>query len=1103
MKLFHTSRLLASALIYAAAFYSTQTLAEDIDIFVGGTNTATRANVLIVIDNTSNWSAQNQHWPNGLAQGQSEVRAIKNVLGSINDASINIGLMAYVTGSSSGNAGGYIRQAVESMDADNKTLFIQKLDTIFDDINETTEKVSSNMPYGNLLFDVFKYFGGHTSPLHATDNVAGSPLDAMHFGPLAFADTAKVPALLADADGYNSKYTEFKPPFSEGDSCVKNYIIFIGNGFPNTDDSTLLSNVGGDASRIALENYAITTTPGVCSDMGYNNVCAANSNSCATTPYTADSGNTLQCDSTRSSTTGCIGSQKKYMVQQCTAPLTIATPTGTLSFAEASKERYADEWARFLYQTDVNAAPGQQNVITYAIDVYKDQQSADQTALLRSMAKNGGGAYFAATNEDAILDALKKIFIEIQGVNSTFASASLPVNATNRAQNENQVFIGMFRPDPDAKPRWPGNLKRYQLVRSGAYVELGDESGNLAVDTQTGFIRDCAASYWTKDSGDYWKDVKVNPSVVGKCTTSPYDKYSDSPDGPIVEKGAVAEVIRRGNNPVSPDSLLNRTIYTLSGSSLVPMTSANSGLSTSDYNFIVGKDVNDENSNGNLTEPRPSLHGDVIHSRPQPINYGTGASVTVYYGANDGTLRSVNADNGVENWAFIAPEFNSRLSRLRTNSPLVNYPKIAELDLSAKPKDYFFDGSIGLYQNINNTEIKIYPTMRRGGRMIYALNVLDPAVPVFMWKAGCPNLTNNEGCTPGMAGIGQTWSTPNVAFIKGYSPDTPTPVLVVGGGYDNCEDAALSSPSCGDAKGKAVYVINANTGEVIKSFSTSASVPADVALIDVDSDTKVDFAYVTDTKGNIYRVNFIDPSTKIALSSNDWEMHKIAKTEGKGHKFLYPPALLQASSSKVYLALSSGDREHPLMNPYTDKAVTNRFYVFLDDTTSKDTYDLNSSDKMFNYTALTSCTSIGVLPDSEMKGWFMDLASGEQGVGSAVIVGGLVTFSTNRPVSASADSCAPTLGEARGYWVDLFNGSGAIGVSGSCDGSRSSIFIGGGLPPSPVIGTVPIDGKPTTVIIGAPQRTGAASSQYSPQQPKPLIKSKRKIKYWKSSGDTN
>jgi len=1105
MKLFHTSRLLAFTLIYAVALYPARSVADDIDIFVGGSGLATKANVLIVIDNTSNWSAQNQHWPDGLAQGQSEVRAIKNVINTLNDSSVKVGMMAYVTGSGSGNDGGYIRQAVSSMSSDNKIIFGQKLDTIFNHINDTTEKVSSSMPYGNLMFDVFKYFGGYTSPAHATDNVAGSPTDSMHFGPRPYAASIKVPSTLADENGYEDKYTKFKPPFGDSDNCVRNYIIFIGNGFPNADDTTLLSNVGGDTSKIALEDYATTTTSGACTDKGYNDVCASNTNSCATTPYTAATGNTLQCDTTRSTSTGCNpSSKKKYMVQEC-ASITTATPTGTLSYVSpTSKERYADEWARFLYQTDVNSAPGQQNVITYAIDVYKDQQNPDQTALLRSMAKQGGGAYFAATNENAIIDALKKIFIEIQGVNSTFASASLPVNATNRAQNENQVFIGMFRPDPDAKPRWPGNLKRYQLIQSGAYVDLGDAYGTEAVNTQTGFISDCATSFWTTDSASYWQSVLVNPSPVGKCTTSSFNKYSDAPDGPIVEKGAVAEVIRRGNQPSSPDSVLRRTIYTLSGGSLVPMTSANSGLSATAYDFIIGKDVNDENGNANMTEPRPSLHGDVIHSRPLPINYGADG-VTVYYGSNDGTLRSVNATTGKENWAFIAPEFNSKLSRLQSNSPLVNYPGFTTLGITPTPtaKDYFFDGAIGIYQNADNTNVWIYPTMRRGGRMIYALDVRNSGTPVFKWKAGCPNLTNDDGCTSAdLVGIGQTWSTPNVAFIKGYS--TTTPVVVVGGGYDNCEDENVSSPGCGSAKGKAVYILDANTGTVIKSFATNGSVPADIALIDVNNDANVDFAYVTDTKGYIYRINFIDPSTKNALGSGDWTMTAIAKTTTGGRKFLYPPALLQAPNNKVYLAVGSGDREHPLQTQYPYGGVTNRFYVFLDDTTSTDVYDLDSTDKMFNYTSATSCTTTGVLPDSTMKGWFMNLdqnGQGEQTVGSAVIAGGLVTFSTNRPVPAGADSCAPALGEARGYWVNLFTGSGAINVSGSCDGNRSSIFIGGGLPPSPVIGTVPIDGKPTTVIIGAPQRSGGASSQYSPQHIKPIIQSKRKMKYWKSSGD--
>ena len=117
----------------------------------------------------------------------------------------------------------------------------------------------------------------------------------------------------------------------------------------------------------------------------------------------------------------------------------------------------------------------------------------------------------------------------------------------------------------------------------------------------------------------------------------------------MVEKGGVAEVIRKGNNPpvtnTIPTWAVNRRVYTLAGlagTTLTPFTSASLGVLPAQValaNFILGQDVNDENANLNTTEPRPSLHGDEIHSRPLPVDYGTG--VTVYYGSNDGTLRAV------------------------------------------------------------------------------------------------------------------------------------------------------------------------------------------------------------------------------------------------------------------------------------------------------------------------------------------------------------------------------------------------------------------------------------------------------------------------------
>src|SRR6185503_15024780 len=175
----------------------------------------------------------------------------------------------------------------------------------------------------------------------------------------------------------------------------------------------------------------------------------------------------------------------------------------------------------------------------------------------------------------------------------------------------------------------------------------------------------------------------------------------------------------------------------------------------------LGKDVNDENANGNFTETRPSLHGDVIHSHPLPVSYGGSNGVVLYYGANDGSFRAISAQNGKELWSFVAPEHHGRLKRLTDNSALVAYPGMASgITPTPQRKDYFFDGTAGLYQNADNSQVWIFPTMRRGGRMVYAFDVTTAASPTLKWRVGCPNASDDVGCTTGLDAMGQTWSTP-------------------------------------------------------------------------------------------------------------------------------------------------------------------------------------------------------------------------------------------------------------------------------------------------------------------------------------------------------
>lgn len=1126
------STTLAAALVAAAP---SLLHAEDVDLFMGvsPTNTAMRPNVLIVIDNSANWSAANQHWAGGVKQGQSELRALKTLVGELTD-DVNLGLMLFTPGSGSNKDGAYVRYHVRQMTAGNKAALQELIgdascvdgpnslngtpNCLFKNFDSPAEKVgTAKTDYSAGLFEAFKYLGGFTDPANAQTGIAGTPVDSSHFGTQRYSGD---PDLKSDPDAYVNGATDplklaYQPPIDINNTCAKTYIIFIGNGFPTQDSpSSLLSGIQGATNQLPMPQFT-TLSQQQCTNLGTSGC----STSC-TVPGGVISANpgfdTYQC--AQNSATVCAVGQD-YHYQGCSTVMTV-TPTGTTAVPPTNEVRYTDEWAKYLFTTDVSPEAGQQNAAVYTIDVFKDGQDSRQTALLMSMAKYGGGRYFSSTSEQAVLNALREALIEIQSVNSVFASASLPINATNRSQNENQVFIGMFRPDPNANPRWYGNLKRYQVALFGDEAKLADQNGVDAVSASTGFVQSCASSFYTTDSGTYWN---FSPVSAGQCTFGGTSAFSDMPDGALVEKGAVSEVIRRGNDPSAATltTAVNRTVYTCpfnsTTCSLIPFNSTNVSQSRVQaanatehqriIDFTLGKDVNDEDGNSIVNETRPSLHGDVTHSRPLPINYGGTTGVIVYYGSNEGTFRAVSGTDGRELWAFIGSEHHRFLKRLTDNTPIVTYPGLPGT-VTSERKNYFFDGSAGLYQNADSSKVWIFPSMRRGGRRIHAFDVTNPATPVLKWRMGCAHLNDDVSCTTGSSDIGQTWSTPAVATVQGFNSGND-PLIVMGGGYDPCEDADTSTLACGSAKGRKVYVLDANDGSILQQFDTLRSVSADVTLVDRNFDGQVDHGYVADLGGNLYRIDFVNPTTLGPLSAGNWTITRIAFTNTAGRKFQFAPAALP-SSNRVYLALGSGDRERPLAvnYPYLED-VKNRFYMFVDDFLAAAPVDLDGG-TMTDFTTNTTCTTSA---GSGSTGWHMDLAidpdgagplprrRGEQTVTSASIFGGLIFFSTNRPVATLPGQCAANLGEARGYAVNLLNASGAVGTEELCGGTRSGTFIGGGLPPSPVVGSVPVNGKQVTVVIGGIQRTGAASSPISAQRVRPTITQRRTRLYWYQHGD--
>ncbi len=1045
-----TRRLAAFLLVALFHLVPTTARADDIDIFAAPSNGAPRANVMIVLDNTANYSNKAGGWPGGIAQGQAEMRSIKALVESLSgNQVINLGLMIMST--ASGNPGGMVVFAPAPMVGANLEAWKSWLDARDANITDSAWKLPSSASYGPVMFDLFKFFGGYTEVKNANNNIAGTPIARIGFGVQKYAD---IPFLQVDARAYTLDYQRYVPPANS--DCTNNYVIFIGNTFPDPDDLTLLQAVKGD-----------------------------------TTPVTTPFANTLD---------------------------------------SGSKIWLGDEWARFMAATDVSPSTGKQSILMYTINVYGPNKfNAQQATYLGNMAGDKSRA-FNASSDAAILSSLQTAILEIQSVNASFASVSLPINTSNRAQSRNQVYVPMFRADSKARPLWPGNLKKYNLIDANGSTVLGDANGAKAIEDssnvadENGLFKKCAVSFWTTDSGSYWS--KVKEAKPGQCVELPASLYSDKPDADFVERGGVAENLRKGNNPPTTDTTptysLNRTIYTMSYAakaqtgSLVPFNVANTGLSASLVDFISGKDTQDENSNKDVVgtpadETRASIHGDVVHSRPASIEYSGGA-VTVFYGANDGMLRAVDGATGKERWALVAPEFfttSNRLQRLQDNSPVVSNfvaSGLSSITPTPLPKDYFFDGAIGVYQPTDGSKVYIYPTTRRGGRMVYALDVTSPGTPVFKWRFGCPSLTSDQGCTDGSSAIGQTWSKPLVVQkINGYA----NPVVIFGGGHDNCEDANTAAPACGNEKGAVVYVLDAESGALVASFATPRAVVADIALLSSTNNGVVDTAYAADTGGNITRIDF-------KATVGTWTSNRIAYTNTFGRKFLFAPALLLSANNKVYLAIGSGDREHPLITHYPYTSVTNRFYVFVDDLSVTPTQILSSAvnlddTKLMNdNTTLNSCSTTEILPSSTIKGYFITLNGtgndkGEQTVTSALIAAGQVMFSTNRPTAPKAGTCAASLGEARGYRLNLFNGSGAISTTDqTCGAARSSAFIGGGLPASPVLAVVPVTtsngSELRTVVFGA---IGKCVSNCSSRNPIPVEKpknQKRRTVYWKSNG---
>jgi len=953
-----------------------------------------------------------------------EISALTNTFNNLpvnsdGSAKYNVGVMfAAETGNpNNSTAGGYVRAAIRPMTAANKA----KYAAMFAALDVGKDKGNGGQA-SLVMAEAYRYFSAG-APYAGNNKVkadyTGNTGSTWSHSSYTAADLSAMQAIYAlpgNALSSESAST-YNSPIASG--CAKNFIIYISNGAPQDNNSV------------------VTQADAMLSAAG--------------------------------------GSTTEIPV----------SPTG-------SQSNVSDEWARFMNQSSLG-------VVTYTIDVNPTTsgQGPGWTAVLNMMASVSSGEYAAVSSSTGsgqqISDALNKDLSEIQAVNSVFASVSLPVSVNAQGTYLDQVFVGMFRPDANALPRWAGNLKQYKLGLISGALKLEDADSKPAINSNTGFITECARSFWTPTSTDNNWSFKPQGGCIPP-TGSASDLYlnSDFPDGNVVEKGAQGYMLR---------SSTTRTVKTCSPTfasctALTDFSTSNSAItqsllgatsSTELTNLILwarGLDTEDENGNSvtaytNPAEMRPSAHGDVVHSRPVAIDYGTAGSpnVVVFYGGNDGIFRAINGNPvsttnpgtglpyssypcgtnnsvtpGCELWAFMPPEFYGNIKRIHDDTTLISYPNVT--NPSALPKPYGIDGAITAYKD--STHTWVYAAMRRGGRALYAFDATNPNAIALKWKVGCPNnfpttgTVDNSNCTTGFTGIGQTWSAAKTLFAAGYSSGT-SPLVIMGGGYDTCEDASPNTCTS-SSKGHEIYVLDANGGGLQATLNTDRSVVADVVIVPDSSTGLAKYAYAVDLGGNIYRVDIGNNAP------SGWTITKIASLGcdtttscSSNRKFMFAPDIV-ADNGAYDLLLGSGDREKPLL---ADGSVNNYFFMVKDNPSASTWLSSESGNCGSAVLCLNSLVGITTTTPSTAtlgakKGWYLGLNTNEQVVTSAITIFGVVTFSTHQPTAAQAGVCTSNLGTARVYNISYLDASSENGTS-----QRFAVLPANiGLPPSPVAGMV-------------------------------------------------
>ena len=457
---------------------------------------------------------------------------------------------------------------------------------------------------------------------------------------------------------------------------------------------------------------------------------------------------------------------------------------------------------------------------------YEQPQSIDD---FWHTAVNGRGRYFSANDPKSIETGLGQVFADIRAAIGSGAGVAIS-SAVVQADN-NFAYGALYR-----SGSWTGDMLAYAIdVTSGLRTQIANwsakdrlDSRNLSTDERTIYYMDGASLKPFK-----WANLGALQSNFVGAT-------AESKMAQVGQMSAAQKSAAMGQKLV--DFL--RGDRTAEG--------------------YVKNDLN------KLYRTRDSRLGDIIGSQPLFVNrpmrqykdegYATYKGTAqnrkpmVYVGGNDGMLHAFYAEadlsktttvGGVtvpiaarEAWAFVP------------TAVMPEMPRLASTEYESSHR-YFVDGSpVQADIKVGNVwKTILVGGFNKGGKGYYALDISDPEAPVGLWQ------TN-------IATMGQSYGRPLVSKL----PDGTWAVFLTSG-YNNS-----------DGVGR-VYVLNASTGAVIQTITTSGSGLKELNnfVKDPSGDNTTNLLYGGDILGNIWRFQW-------NTGSSSFDVHKVVQLTDSGGK---------------------------------------------------------------------------------------------------------------------------------------------------------------------------------------------------------------------------